>query len=275
MIAAGWAALAGSALFWLGDQVNRRIVGWLPDDPPRPGRKQHARPIPLAGVLLLPAMAPWLVAAKAWWALAALTLAAFTGLVDDRGKEHGTGLDWRWKALGLGLASAAAATACCEPTTQPWYWLALVVFTFALTNATNFLDNTDGVSASLAAVTLLAVSGGHGPAGAAGFAALAFVPWNWPWPRLFLGDAGAYTLGVASALAVGPLLRSDWHALGFVAVQFADLVQVVAARLWLGLPPWVGDRRHLTHIVQNLGLPRVWVAPLFAALAFAGAQLAS
>lgn len=275
MIATAWAALAGSALLCLGDQVNRRVVGWLPDDPPRPGRKQHARPIPLAGVLLLPAMAPWFVAAEAWWALAALTLAAFTGFVDDRGKEHGTGLDWRWKALGLGLASAAAATACCDPAAAPSRWLALVVFAFALTNATNFLDNTDGVSASLAAVTLLAASGGSGASGAAGFAALAFVPWNWPRPRLFLGDAGAYTLGMASACAVGPLLRSDGQALWLVAVQFADLVQVVVARLWLGVPPWVGDRRHLTHIAQNLGLPRVYTAPLFAALAFGCTRFAA
>lgn len=272
MIDAAWAVVVGSAVVLLGDHVNRRRCGWLPDDLPRPGRKQHARPIPLAGVLLLPALAPWFVAAAAWWALAALVLAAATGFVDDRGKEHGRDLDWRLKTIGLVAASAAAATACVSPFDRPWQWLGAVLFTFALANATNFLDNTDGVCAGLSATTLLTASGGHGPAGAAGFAALAFVPWNWPHPRLFLGDAGAYALGAAAALAAWPHLAAG-HGCWLVAIQLADLAQVVAARLWLGLPPWVGDRRHLTHIVQNLGLGRRWVAPVFAAAGLALAQL--
>ena len=51
------------------------------------------------------------------------------------------------------------------------------------------------------------------------------------------------------------------------AVQIIDFVQVVTARLWLGIAPWHGDRRHLTHIVQNQGLRPVLVAPLFFLLA--------
>ena len=55
-----------------------------------------------------------------------------------------------------------------------------------------------------------------------------------------------------------------------VAVLAADFTQVVLARLMLGVPPWIGDRRHLTHIAMSLGAPRVAVAPLFAALAAQG-----
>ncbi|MFY9344580.1 MAG: hypothetical protein WAT39_18960, partial [Planctomycetota bacterium] len=216
----------------------------------------------------------WFVAAAAWWELAALAVAAAVGFADDRGKERGPGLDWRWKGLGLLVASALAATAATSPGADPLTFLYFAAFAFALTNATNFLDNTDGVAASLSAVTLLAATGGAGPFAAAGFAALAFVPWNWPFPRLFLGDAGAYTLGLAAAMALQPRLQADCQALAFAAVQLLDLVQVVLARLWLGVRPWVGDRRHLTHIVQNLGLPRLAVAPVFAALALALAALA-
>ena len=54
-----------------------------------------------------------------------------------------------------------------------------------------------------------------------------------------------------------------------VALLLGDFVQVITARLILGVAPWVGDRRHLTHIVQNLGLPRPLVAPLFALVAAA------
>lgn len=274
------ALAATTGLLWLGDHCNRRWVGFLPDDPPRPGRKQHARPIPLAGVLLAPALMVSLALERAawsgWpWAIAAVALAATVGFLDDRGKEHGRDLGWRPKAIGL-LLAAACATLAVDPVEavdgDPLRWLAWLCLSFVLINACNFLDNTDGVTASLVGVTLL--TGGSGWPPLAGAVALAFVPWNWPRPRLFLGDAGAYALGTVLAIVVLGGLRGGAEALWLAAVPLADFVQVVVARLWLGLPPWVGDRRHLTHIAQNLGLPRVLVAPLFAALALAASQLA-
>jgi UDP-N-acetylmuramyl pentapeptide phosphotransferase/UDP-N-acetylglucosamine-1-phosphate transferase len=272
MIAAAWAALAATVAAAVGDLVNRRIAGWLPDDPPHPGRKQHARPMPLAGIVVVPAIAPWLVAERAWWPLAAMLVAATVGFVDDGRKETGNGLDWRWKALGLALASGLAATAVVRPEHDPLTWLGVAAFVFVLTNATNFLDNTDGVATSLSAVSLLVLGQGSNWTLAAGFAALGFLPWNWPRPRLFLGDGGAYALGALAGIASASAARHDPRALLAVAVQLADFVQVVLARVWLAVPPWVGDRRHLTHIVQNLGLPRVLVAPLFAAIAMVLAQ---
>jgi hypothetical protein len=49
-----------------------------------------------------------------------------------------------------------------------------------------------------------------------------------------------------------------------------DFFQVITARLVIGVAPWIGDRRHLTHIAQNWGVRRSLVAPLFATLAAAG-----
>ncbi|MBL9076079.1 MAG: hypothetical protein JNL08_01165 [Planctomycetes bacterium] len=260
------AAASTCACTALAAWCNRRWVGWLPDDLPRPGRKQHARPIPLAGIVLVPALAPWLAAAHAWL-LAGLVLAGVVGFVDDWHKERGVDFDWRKKGLGLAVASAAAATDVVLPHAAPWTWLATAGFVFVLTNATNFLDNTDGVATALAATSLLVLGAADAAAAVVGGAALGFLPWNWPRPRLFLGDSGAYALGLATgafaarAAAVQPVL------LATVALQLADFVQVVTARLWLHLPPWVGDRRHLTHIAMNLGLPRPAVAPVFAATA--------
>ena len=268
--------IAGAAL-GAAVYVNRSVVGWLPDDPPRAGRKQHARPIPLAGIVLLPVVLPWLLWLGEWWLGLATTIAASVGYLDDRGKEHGRDLDWRWKALALGLASLAAAAAATDPWQQPFAFLGITALAFVLCNATNFLDNTDGVCASLSAASLLCLSlglgsqgqGSQGLAAAAvvGFAALGFLPWNWPRPHLFLGDAGAYLLGIVLAAMVGRSAASHPAALFTVAIQLADFVQVVTARIVLGLPPWVGDRRHLTHIAQNCGLPKVAVAPVFAGLA--------
>jgi len=260
--AAAAAAALGAAWWW-----NRRVRGWLPDDPPSAGRKQHAAKVPLAGVVLAPVVLPWLCAAGELWLATAAVLACATGWLDDRGKERGAGLDWRWKALGLLAAAAACALGVVDPLDQPLWFCGVVAFAFVLANATNFLDNTDGVAASLSAASLLAVTGGSGPLAAVGFAAIGFLPWNWPRPWLFLGDAGAYLLGILTAAAVARQAVVEPRALLAVAVQLADFAQVVIARLVLGLPPWVGDRRHLTHIAQNLGLPRRAVAPVFTGVA--------
>ncbi len=275
MLVEATAAAAAVAALAAARWSNRRLVGWLPDDPPRPGRKQHRGPVPLAGVVLLPVVLPWLLVAGEWWLAGAAVLAGAVGFVDDRGKEHDRDLDWRWKTLGLTLAALAAATAVVDPSREPGAFLATVALVFVLTNATNFLDNTDGVAASLSAVSLLSLSHGNGPMAAAGFAALGFLPWNWPRSRLFLGDAGAYVLGIVVAVAAARAAAVETRWLLAVAVQLVDFVQVVTARIVLAMPPWVGDRRHLTHIAQNLGVPRIWIAPLFAGLALLGALVAN
>lgn len=269
------AALATVAALAVGYWLNRRVVGWLPDDPPGAARKQHGRPIPLAGVVLLPIAALWLGLAGEWWAAGAAVSAGLVGFVDDRGKEHGADLGWRVKAAVLLVAAALAAAAVEDPVADPWWFAAVAAFVFVITNATNFLDNMDGVACGLSAVSLLVLSGGEGPFAAVAFAAIGFAAFNWPRPLLFLGDAGAYLLGVAVAVAAARAARTDWHALAAVAVQLADFAQVVMARIVLGLAPWVGDRRHLTHIVHHLGVPRVAVAPLFALVAWGVFELAT
>ena len=266
MIAPGFAAIAAFAAAGLAAWCNRRVIGFLPDDPPRAGRKQHGRPIPIAGIVLVPAVAPWFVASGSWWPLLAMLAAAATGFVDDRRKEHDRDLGWREKALGLTVASMLGAMGVVSPAASPLAFVVIVPFVFVLTNATNFLDNTNGVAASLAATSLLLLSDASGPFAALGCAALGFLPWNWPHARLFLGDSGAYALGVATGIAAADRALVAPAELAAVAVQLVDFVQVVVARLALGLPPWVGDRRHLFHIVQNLGVPMSAVAPLLVAL---------
>lgn len=279
MIAPYWALLLATASVAAGDFCNRRIVGWLPDDPPRPGRKLHARPIPLAGVLIAPTMLAWCIADAAWLATAGIVIVAALGFEDDRRKEHGDaldegGLDWRIKALGLAVAAALVAATAADPLTEPMRFGAALALTFLLTNAINFLDNTDGVAASLSASALLCI--GYAPHAdnqtaqwvpAAGFAALGFLPWNWPRPRLFLGDGGAYALGLACSLAIVPTMHERPVLLLCCAVPLIDFAQVVTARIVLAVPPWVGDRRHLTHILHHCGVPKVAVAPIFAAVA--------
>lgn len=268
MIDAAWALTLATACLLAGDWSNRRLVGWLPEDPPRPGRKQHAQSIPLAGILLAPALLLWPLLDRQWLIVAAGAIALATGFVDDRRKEHEQDLGWRSKALALGAASALGASALVEPLQEPGAWCLHVLFVFVVTNATNFLDNTNGVAAALAGVGLLQL-GGAGGNTAAGFAALAFLPWNWPRARLFLGDSGAYALGILLAIGCAKAAQHEPLpiALAAVALPLIDFTQVVCARLWIGHPPWVGDRRHLTHVARNLGVPTAAIAPLFLGLA--------
>jgi UDP-GlcNAc:undecaprenyl-phosphate GlcNAc-1-phosphate transferase len=265
-IAAAPAAFAATALlYW----CNRHLTGFLPYDPPGEPRKQHAQAMALAGVAMLPVVLAWLVAADAPWLAVAATLAAGVGFWDDRQKARRRDFDWRIKAVLLFAASACASNHGVDALATPVRWAIAVLFVFVLTNASNFLDNTDGVCCSLAAASLLCLSRGDGPLAGCAFAALGFLPWNWPRPRVFTGDSGALMLGVLTGGAAVSAMPAPGPTLLPVAVQLADFAQVVAARIWLGLPPWIGDRRHLTHVVQNTGLPRIAVAPLFAAVAAA------
>lgn len=262
-----WAPAAAAAV-GAAFVINRRLIGFLPDDVPGPGRKAHRARTPLAGIALAPLAIAALLLADRWLLAAAALLAAVTGFLDDRCKERQRDFDWRGKGLLLLLAAVLAALEVTpDPLATPGRCLLAIVLVFALTNATNFLDNTDGVAASLAAVSLLLLGGGNGAFAAIGWAALGFLPWNWPRPWLFLGDAGALLLGVCLGAAAAAQLPRPDAALLPVAVQLLDFVQVIGARLWLGYAPWIGDRRHLPHIAQNLGLPRLLVAPLLSAAA--------
>ena len=79
-------------------------------------------------------------------------------------------------------------------------------------------------------------------------------------------------LGLAlGAMAIRPAheapLAPDLLWLAPATVPLLDFVQVVGARLYLGYAPWIGDRRHLTHVLLVLGLPAWSLAPLFGGVA--------
>jgi UDP-N-acetylmuramyl pentapeptide phosphotransferase/UDP-N-acetylglucosamine-1-phosphate transferase len=247
---ATWLAVGG-ALRW--------TPAWLPRDPPGP-RKMQPVPVPLAGLPVLLALLAALLLARQP-ALAAITaVAGATGIVDDRAKRRGGGLAWWHKGIPLAAAAVALAAWVGAPL---WQWPLIAGFAFVTINAANFLDNADGVTGSLALVGLLLAD----PAWtlpAAGVAA-GFLPWNWPRARAYLGDGGALALGTLLA-AAALQMRDRTLAQQFapVVLLWADFVQVVTARLWLGLPPWIGDRRHLTHLLLHRGVPVRWLAPIFA-----------
>jgi UDP-GlcNAc:undecaprenyl-phosphate GlcNAc-1-phosphate transferase len=268
----GIAAPVSLLLLGLGVWCHRNWFAIFPEDPPGTGRHQHAAPTPMAGwVPTLVALAALWYAEVSPWVLVGIAVASLTGYLDDRGKQAGRAMSWRPKGLLLIVATIFVLVgAGAKLETLPQFALAFV-WIFALTNAVNFMDNTDGVAASLGGLGLLLVSGGQGAVAWAGFAFLGFVPGNWPRPRVFLGDSGALGLGLCLGWVTLPPPDFDLliPSLLPIAIFALDFTQVILARVILGVPPWIGDRRHLTHISINLGLPRPFVAPVFVALACA------
>jgi UDP-GlcNAc:undecaprenyl-phosphate GlcNAc-1-phosphate transferase len=148
-----------------------------------------------------------------------------------------------------------------------------VFWIVAVTNAFNLLDHMDGLTGG---VTLLAcaafaiVAGATGQwfvaAGlvALGGAAAAFLIFNFPPARVFIGDGGSYFVGFTlSALTVTftfyePAADRRAYAwtipLVVLAVPLYDMSSVILTRLRRRRPIFEGDRTHVAHRLVSLGM---------------------
>jgi UDP-N-acetylmuramyl pentapeptide phosphotransferase/UDP-N-acetylglucosamine-1-phosphate transferase len=136
-----------------------------------------------------------------------------------------------------------------------------VLWVVSYVNAFNFMDGINGISAAqaIAAGGAFGIAGtwtGSPAVGALGAivagVALAFLPFNFPRARLFLGDVGSYFFGAVLALLVLVALRAGFTleaALAPVAVYLADTGTTLARRFWQG-EPW--HQPHRDHVYQRL-----------------------
>jgi UDP-GlcNAc:undecaprenyl-phosphate GlcNAc-1-phosphate transferase len=210
--------------------------------------------------------------------LAALALHVL-GLIDDR------------KALGPSLkllVQLAAATAVVIPFHEMRVLSALgsapsiivsVLWIVAITNAFNFLDNMDGLSAGTAAVattaflvTTLLIGQLFVAAGLVLLlgALLGFLVWNFPPAKIFMGDGGSLVIGfLLGVLTVRttylpPEKQADfgagWYAVFapviVLALPLYDLIVVSIIRLSRGKSPFVGDTNHFSHRLVARGMSR-------------------
>ena len=192
---------------------------------------------------------------RTWVLLGALGL----GLLDDY-----RDLPWIPKLLGQCLIAYFAARTL--PGAPMSLSLPLLVL---LMNAWNYLDNSDGCLAFVAISGLLglALAGAPIPFFLLG-CLLGFLPFNWPRARFFLGDSGSQFVGLTMGLLVFDLGGLSLATLGIQLLPLADLLQVSLVRLLERRPPWIGDRRHLAHLLERW-LPKALIAPLLGILSFA------
>jgi UDP-GlcNAc:undecaprenyl-phosphate GlcNAc-1-phosphate transferase len=143
-------------------------------------------------------------------------------------------------------------------------------------NATNMVDNADGLAAGLSTVTgstlalAAIVSGLDDPARSLGLivsaACLAFLTWNRPRARMFMGDSGSLMLGFALAGTSVLLLRDAVALSGALtvvimvavvaawAMQLGDVAMVVVTRTRRGVSPFAGGVDHSSHRLMAAGL---------------------
>lgn len=148
------------------------------------------------------------------------------------------------------------------------FWVVAVV---VVVNAVNLFDGLDALAGSVSTVAvfgiiwfgaiqdvpepwvLVAIAG----------SLLGFLYWNRPRARLFLGDNGAYVVGVLlvwAAIWSSPDRLSGVVAVGLVGVPLIDLAVTVVRRGLSGSPFFEGDRDHTYDRLHSEGFTPLGVA---------------
>jgi len=142
-----------------------------------------------------------------------------------------------------------------------------IAWVLLLTNSLNWLDGVPGLSSGIATLAALAIfflaarEGFHyfdqsaviALAGILAGGALAFTIFNFPPPRILLGDSGSMLLGfVLAALAIfsGGKVATAALVLGF---PLLDAAWVILRRIFSGQSPFRGDFGHLHHRLLAAG----------------------
>lgn len=286
------------------------------------GHKQHARPIALGGgialmiaifgpvllglavVALLPRdpMPAWLpevlrvhlpgILSK-WQVVVGLTAGALVlhivGLIDDR-RPLGPGIKFAAQFAVAGFIAGPMGIRAAEALPAPASIALTMLWIVLITNAFNFLDNMDGLSAGVAAIAAVIFATASMGAGQVFVPVLAwvmvgalagFLCFNFAPASIFMGDAGSlvvgYLLSVLTILATYHDPGQGLSPLGMLvpvvvlAIPLYDVGSVVIQRLRLGISPLRGDRRHFSHRLVKRGMtPRGAVLTIYLATAATG-----
>ncbi len=195
---------------------------------------------------------------------------AAVGLVDDI-----RGLKVRWKllleivvALVLVISGIRITLFIGNPFTSG---LLTVIWIVGITNAFNLLDNMDGVSAGVGLIVIgifAAVAFETGQLFVAslllalGGATLAFLLFNFPPAKIFMGDCGSLFLGyMIAALTVVFTFYQESHPISTIlipaiilALPIYDTASVIIIRLAEKRSPFEADKRHFSHRLVDLGM---------------------
>ena len=150
-----------------------------------------------------------------------------------------------------------------------------VAWIVVITNAFNFLDNMDGLSAGIALICCAALAACGVLAGQVLVPALAlllagalcgFLIFNFPPASIYMGDSGSLLIGYLLAVIS---VRTSYYDSGaglppfalamplvVLALPLYDFVTVISIRLSEGRNPMRGDQRHFSHRLREHGLSK-------------------
>jgi UDP-GlcNAc:undecaprenyl-phosphate/decaprenyl-phosphate GlcNAc-1-phosphate transferase len=150
-----------------------------------------------------------------------------------------------------------------------WSVFFTVLWLVGMTNLINLIDGVDGLAGGICLMLMVLttyVGGQNGTfqllaPGMAG-ALLAFLRYNFPPARIYLGDGGAYFLGFQIGLYAlinsqkGTILVALVAPLFVLALPILDTTLAILRRGLKGLPIFRPDRRHIHHHLLGMGLSR-------------------
>ncbi|MFC7406311.1 MraY family glycosyltransferase [Georgenia alba] len=299
--------LTAAAVTFLSTPVVRRLALATGAMTAVRDRDVHTTPIPrlgglamlagLAVALLVGSQVPFLGGAfdqsrVVWAILAGAVIVCLLGVADDIWE-----LDWMTKLVGQVLAAGFMAWNGVQLITFPVFGLtigssrlslfATILVVIVAINAVNFVDGLDGLAAGLIAIgggafflysyllTRTASPGDFSNVATAVIAALVgacigFLPHNFHPARIFMGDSGAYLLGLTVAAAaivvtgqidpanvttsqVLPAYVPILLPVAVLLLPLLDMTLAVVRRLRAGKSPFHPDRMHLHHRLLDLG----------------------
>jgi UDP-N-acetylmuramyl pentapeptide phosphotransferase/UDP-N-acetylglucosamine-1-phosphate transferase len=267
MTVAGAFALA-VVMGWLSIGFGHR-VGFvdLPDD----DLKIHTgTPVPLGGLALLVSVHVSLaVAGSLDWGLLAASVALFViGLVDDA-----VSLSPSARLVGTIMAGLLFALLS-DVVVAFWPTVAAAFLVLLLVNAINLIDGLDMLAGSTTAVaaaglalyaSVLGVSEPLLPL-IVSAALLGFLVWNRPPARLYLGDNGAYLVGLFlawSILRAGSNWTTGLLGAALIGMPLLDLGATVIRRASNGSALFAGDRDHTYDHLKRAGFSTWRIAVLY------------
>ncbi len=249
-------ALAWSyAALWVGPRIG------LVDMPGGTELKIHKKPTPLLGGVGVFAgihLGLLVVDAFSGALFAGSSMVLALGLADDK-----YDLPPRLRLLAE-IAAAAVLVALMDLGSAGAAVFGVVLVVVAI-NAVNLLDGLDGLvgSVTLASAVGLAWASGQGLAAESLGSVLAaaivgFLVLNRPKARIFLGDNGAYLIGLtlaygaltATPAGIGPMLLVAAGVLGVFAI---DLAVTILRRRLAGKALFAGDRSHIYDQLRDRG----------------------
>ena len=241
-------------------------------------RSSHVTPVPrgggvacLAGVLAGLALASARHQDVPWLAVSGAVCLAIVGFADDRGALAAA------PRLGAQIAVGALVGVTVG---GGWWILAGIICIPVAVNVVNFMDGINGItSLNMAAWGFVAMAVGyaqHEPslmvigAVTAG-STTAFLPWNAPVARLFLGDVGSYLLG--ALVGIGILIGASQTSsvvvlLAPLSIYLADTGTALVRRALRGEQLMTAHRQHVyQRLVSEAGMSHSTVAAVTFVLA--------